>query len=176
MERLWSPWRLDYVTGSSTSKADVGCVFCTEQDLAEADSLIVYRGARCYVILNRYPYNPGHLMALPNRHVPALADLSVEELHELADLTKLSEAALLSAYRPQGINVGINLGLSAGAGIREHLHVHLVPRWSGDTNFISVVGNTRVLPEELHQSALRLRPVFKELAEKNPEAGEQVGG
>ena len=163
MERLWSPWRLDYVTGS---KADVGCVFCTEQTLPEADSLIVHRGAQCYVILNRYPYNPGHLMVLPNRHVPALADLSTEELHELADLTKLAETALVNAYRPQGINVGINLGLSAGAGIREHLHVHLVPRWNGDTNFISVVGNTRVLPEDLQQSTARLRPVFVDLVKK----------
>jgi ATP adenylyltransferase len=151
------------VTGS---KADVGCVFCTEQHLADADSLIVHRGQRCYVILNRYPYNPGHLMVLPNRHVPALADLPSEELHELADLTKLSEAALIAAYRPQGINVGINLGVSAGAGIREHLHVHLVPRWNGDTNFISVVGNTRVLPEELHQSVARLRRVFVDLVEQ----------
>jgi len=163
MERLWSPWRLDYVTGS---KADVGCVFCTEPTVPEAESLIVYSGSQCYVILNRYPYNPGHLMVLPNRHVPALADLSIEELHEVADLTRLAETALVTAYRPQGINVGINLGLSAGAGIREHLHVHLVPRWNGDTNFISVVGNTRVLPEDLQQSAARLRPVFTDLVKK----------
>ena len=163
MERLWSPWRLDYVTGS---KADVGCVFCTEQTLAESESLIVHGGRQCYVILNRDPYNPGHLMVLPNRHGPALADLTADELHELADLTKLAETALVNAYRPQGINVGINLGLSAGAGIREHLHVHLVPRWNGDTNFISVVGNTRVLPEDLQQSVGRLRPVFADLISK----------
>jgi ATP adenylyltransferase len=153
------------VTGS---KADVGCVFCTEPTLAESESLIVHSGSQCYVILNRYPYNPGHLMVLPNRHVPALADLTAQELHELADLTKLAEAALVTAYRPQGINVGINLGLSAGAGIREHLHVHLVPRWNGDTNFISVVGNTRVLPEDLQQSTQRLRPVFADLLKKLP--------
>ena len=165
MERLWSPWRLDYVTGSKAA-ADVGCVFCTEPTLPDSESLIVYSGSKCYVILNRYPYNPGHLMVLPNRHVPALADLSSEELHELADLTRLAETALVNAYRPQGINVGINLGLSAGAGIREHLHVHLVPRWNGDTNFISVVGNTRVLPEDLQQSTARLRPVFVDLVKK----------
>jgi ATP adenylyltransferase len=105
-------------------------------------------------------------MVLPNRHVPALADLTAEELHEVADLTKLAEAAIVTAYRPQGINVGINLGLSAGAGIREHLHVHLVPRWNGDTNFISVVGNTRVLPEDLQQSVARMRPVFADLIAK----------
>jgi ATP adenylyltransferase len=151
------------VTGS---KADVGCVFCTEQTLAASESLIVHSGSQCYVILNRYPYNPGHLMVLPKRHVPALADLTADELHEAADLTKLAEAALVTAYRPQGINVGINLGLSAGAGIREHLHVHLVPRWNGDTNFISVVGNTRVLPEDLQQSVARLRPVFADLVKK----------
>jgi ATP adenylyltransferase len=163
MERLWSPWRLDYVTGS---KADVGCVFCTEQALPDSDSLIVHHGSQCYVILNRYPYNPGHVMVLPKRHVPALADLSGEELHELADLTRLAESALVTAYRPQGINVGINLGVASGAGIREHLHVHLVPRWSGDTNFISVVGNTRVLPEDLQQSVARMRPVFADLVKK----------
>ena len=163
MDRLWAPWRLDYVTGS---KADVGCVFCTEQTLPPSDSLIVHTGAQGYVILNRFPYNPGHLMVLPNRHVPALADLSVDELHELADLTRLAEAALVNAYRQQGINVGINLGLSAGAGIRAHLHVHLVPRWNGDTNFISVVGETRVLPEDLQHSTARLRPVFADLAKK----------
>ena len=163
MDRLWAPWRLEYVTGS---KAEVGCVFCTEQTLPPSDSLIVHTGAQGYVILNRFPYNPGHLMVLPNRHVPALADLSVDELHELADLTRLAEAALVNAYRPQGINVGINLGLSAGAGIREHLHVHLVPRWNGDTNFISVVGETRVLPEDLQHSTARLRPVFADLAKK----------
>ena len=141
-------------------------MFCTEPTVPESESLIVHAGEQCYVILNRYPYNPGHLMVLPNRHVPALADLSTEELHELADLTRLAETALVNAYRPQGINVGINLGLSAGAGIREHLHVHLVPRWNGDTNFISVVGNTRVLPEDLQQSTARLRPVFADLVAK----------
>ena len=150
------------MTGSAPP--DAGCVFCAEPAKAEHESLIVHRGGLAYVILNRYPYNPGHLMVLPFRHVPALSDLSPGELHEVADLTRLSEAALASAYRPQGINVGINLGLTAGAGIREHLHVHLVPRWTGDTNFISVVGETRVIPEDLGQTASRLRPVFRELA------------
>ena len=161
MDRLWSPWRLDYVTGS---KADVGLRLLHRTDACpKSDSLIVHSGTQCYVILNRYPYNHGHLMVVPYRHVPALADLSTEELHEMADLTRLAEAALVNAYRPQGINVGINLGLSAGAGIREHLHVHLVPRWNGDTNFMSVVGKTRVLPEDLQQSTARLRPVFADL-------------
>jgi len=163
MERLWSPWRLDYVTGS---KADVGCVFCTEQTLPDAESLIVHRGAQCYVILNLYPYNNGHLMVAPVRHVANLASTTAEEQAELMRLTRHAEIALMEAYKPQGINVGINLGRPAGAGVVDHLHVHLVPRWNGDTNFISVVGNTRVLPEDLQQSTARLRPVFADLISK----------
>jgi len=162
MDRLWSPWRLEYVTGS---KPEAGCVFCRAAASArEADSLIVFERRACYVILNRYPYNNGHLMVVPSRHVPSLAALTAEELHEMADLMQLTERVLDEAYRPQGVNVGINLGTSAGAGVLEHVHMHLVPRWSGDTNFMTVVGETRVLPEDLQHSAARLRPIFARLA------------
>ena len=137
-----------------------GCIFCE----AAEDSLIVHKGSLCYVILNLYPYNNGHLMVVPVRHVARLADLSSEELLEIGMLTQRSEIALTEAYTPHGINVGINLGKPAGAGVLDHLHVHLVPRWNGDTNFMTVVGNMRVLPEDLSASAARLRPIFTRLA------------
>jgi len=161
MDRLWSPWRLEYVT---SSKPDTGCVFCNAPRPPAPDSLIVYQRDLCYVILNLYPYNNGHLMVVPNRHTPSLGSLTAGELHEMADLMQLSEKALLEAYRPHGINVGVNLGKPAGAGVLEHVHMHVVPRWNGDTNFMTVVGETRVLPEDLAQSAARLTPVFQSLS------------
>jgi ATP adenylyltransferase len=162
MERLWSPWRLDYVTGA---KPAGGCVFCEASGAGEQESLVLFRGRTCYVVLNLYPYNNGHLMVVPYRHVASLAGLGPEELGEVALLTQRAEVALTEAYRPQGINIGINLGRPAGAGILEHIHVHAVPRWNGDTNFMTVVGNMRVLPEDLSAGAARLRPIFQRLAE-----------
>jgi ATP adenylyltransferase len=164
VDRLWSPWRLEYVTGN---KPEAGCVFClaAEASAKAADSLIVYERTTFYVILNLYPYNNGHLMVVPYRHTPSLGSLTPVELHEMADLMQLSERVLLEAYQPHGINVGVNLGRPAGAGVLEHVHVHLVPRWNGDTNFMTVVGETRVLPEDLGQSAARLKPIFARLGE-----------
>ena len=140
-----------------------GCVFCDAPRLSPTESLVLFAGTLCYVVLNKFPYNNGHLMVVPNRHVDTLTALTPGERHEVADLAALSEAALREAYHPQGINAGINLGRPAGAGIVEHLHVHLVPRWSGDANFMTVVGETRVLPETLDDSARRLRPIFETL-------------
>lgn len=139
------------------------CVFCNAQTSDEGRALIVAERRTCYVILNLYPYNNGHVMVVPRRHVAALAALEPDELTELASLTRQSEMAITRAYVPEGINVGINLGRPAGAGIADHLHVHLVPRWAGDTNFMSVVGQVRVLPEELPRTAVRLRAVFEQL-------------
>jgi ATP adenylyltransferase len=160
MDRLWSPWRLPYVTGSGKTS---GCVFCDALHGQQAD-LIVYRGATCYVILNLYPYNNGHLMVVPNRHIASLAAATTEELCELIELTRRAELALGEAYNPHGLNMGINLGKPAGAGVLDHVHMHIVPRWNGDTNFMTIVGRTRVLPEELPQTAERLRPIFEKLA------------
>lgn len=160
MERLWSPWRLAYVTGTSDAYQ---CIFCDALARGEGESLVVARGQHSFVILNLYPYNSGHLMVVPNRHVGSLAGLSAEEAAEVMRLTQASETVLTEVYQPQGINVGINLGRPAGAGVVDHVHVHLVPRWTGDTNFMSVVGNVRVLPEEVHQSAERIRPAFARL-------------
>ena len=161
MERLWSPWRLEYVTGGPKT---AGCVFCDASRPPNPDSLIVHEGTTCYVILNLYPYNNGHLMVVPHRHVPSLVALTPEELAEVGLLTQRAEAALTEAYRPHGMNVGINMGKAAGAGVEEHIHVHVVPRWNGDTNFMTTVGGTRVLPEELGATAARLRPIFARLA------------
>jgi len=126
--------------------------------------LLLLRGRHSFVILNLYPYNNGHLMVVPNRHLSALEALTPDEQAELMALARLSEIALTEAYRPHGMNVGINLGKAAGAGIEHHLHIHLVPRWSGDTNFMTAVGETRVLPEDLGATAARLRPIFQRLA------------
>ena len=160
MDHLWSPWRLAYVTGSGVSE---GCVFCDALGGRVQSDLIVYRGRTCFVILNLFPYNNGHLMVVPNRHIGSLADGTAEELCELIELTRRSEIALTEAYSPHGMNMGINIGKPAGAGILDHVHLHVVPRWNGDTNYMTVVGATRVLPEELPQSAARLRPLFDRL-------------
>ncbi len=138
------------------------CIFC-EAALREREPLVVAEGDTAFVILNLYPYNSGHLMVVPKRHIGSLAGLTREELAEIMLLTQRCEIALTEVYQPQGINVGITLGRPAGAGVVDHVHVHLVPRWTGDTNFMSVVGNVRVLPEEVAQSAERLRPVFDRL-------------
>jgi ATP adenylyltransferase len=161
MERLWSPWRLEYVSGG---KPDTGCVFCEARRGSDSESLLLFEGVTSYVILNKYPYNNGHLMAVPYRHVDSLGGLLSEELQELAVLTQRSEVALLEAYQPQGINVGINLGRAAGAGILEHIHIHAVPRWTGDSNFMTAIGETRVLPEDLESTAKKLRPIFAKLS------------
>jgi ATP adenylyltransferase len=159
MDRLWSPWRLQYVSGNTPPKT--GCVFCERARSSAQDSLVVWEGVTSYVVLNLYPYNNGHVMVVPRRHIATLHALTQDELLEVARLTQRCEAVLTEAYRPDGINVGINLGKSAGAGIHEHLHVHVVPRWGGDTNFMTVVGETRVLPEDLATTAARLRPLFE---------------
>jgi len=169
MERLWSPWRLDYVTGA-VDKASPACVFCAAPELPEPASLIVARGNACFVVLNLYPYNNGHVLVVPNRHIGSLAETTPEELAELMVLARRAEMALTEAYRPHGMNIGINLGRSAGAGVPGHLHIHLVPRWNGDTNFMTVVGETRVVPEEPPRTLARLVPIFKRLA-RHAEAG-----
>ena len=148
-----------------TRADDAGpCVFCAAPASAAARPLVVHEGVTAYVILNLYPYNSGHLMVVPRRHIASLVLLTRDELTEMAVLTQCAEQALTEAFRPQGINVGMNLGRPAGAGIADHLHTHLVPRWTGDTNFMSVVGQVRVLPEELSQTAEKLRPIFSRLA------------
>ena len=145
---------------AASGESSSGCVFCDA--LGRNDPLILYRGTHCFVILNLYPYNNGHLMVVPLRHIARLADARPEELSELMALTRTAEMALAEAYAPHGLNMGLNLGKPAGAGVLDHLHIHVVPRWNGDTNFMPVVGQTRVLPELLEETDARLRPRFEE--------------
>jgi len=161
MDHLWSPWRLAYITGE---RAETGCVFCQALSDPDAAPLVVFRGTTCFIILNLFPYNNGHLMVIPNRHIASLSAATGEELAEMIELARRSEAALSEAYHPHGLNMGINIGKPAGAGILDHVHMHVVPRWNGDTNFMTVVGRTRVLSEELPATADRLRPIFERLA------------
>ena len=150
---------------STTSSSTGSCVFCEALSSQDTASLIVHRGRTCYVILNKFPYSNGHLMVVFNRHLARLADATPDELNEVMALTRTCEMVLAEAYGPHGFNTGLNIGKPAGAGVVDHLHVHVVPRWNGDTNFMTVVGDTRVLPEELPQTANRLRPIFTRIAE-----------
>jgi ATP adenylyltransferase len=168
MERLWSPWRLAYVTGASgATDSSRGCIFCNTDEPGR-DELILIRGRLSYVVLNLYPYNNGHLMVVPNRHIPNLEATDAAEREEIMRLVRHAEIALTDAYQPQGLNIGINLGRPAGAGVVDHLHVHVVPRWNGDTNFMTVVGEVRVLPEDLGATKKRLQPIFERLARDEP--------
>lgn len=163
MDRLWTPWRLEYVSNTSTSTAS--CIFCSALAQITDEPLVVHRGQAAYVILNKFPYNNGHLMVVFNRHIGRLADATPDELNEVMALTRTSEIVLGEAYNPHGFNTGLNIGKSAGAGVLDHLHVHIVPRWNGDTNFMTVTGETRVLPEELFQTAAKLKPLFLRFAD-----------
>jgi len=158
---LWSPWRLKYVVSANRSRE---CIFCEILTDNSESTLLLYQGETCFIQLNLYPYSPGHLMVVPKQHLPSLTAATVQERMEIITLTALAEVALTEVYAPQGLNVGINLGSAGGAGVVGHIHVHVVPRWSGDTNFMTVIGETRVLPEELEQTAAKLRPIFKRLA------------
>ena len=167
MERLWSPWRLAYVTGASgATDSSRGCIFCNTDEPGR-DELILIRGRLSYVVLNLYPYNNGHLMVVPNRHIPNLEATDAAEREEIMRLVRHAEIALTDAYQPQGLNIGINLGRPAGAGVVDHLHVHVVPRWNGDTNFMTVVGEVRVLPEDLGATKKRLQPIFERLSRED---------
>lgn len=147
---------------TEASAPSSGCIFCDALTRGDAEPLLIHRGRLAFVILNKFPYNNGHLMVVANRHVGRLAALDAAELSEIMTLTQAAERALDAAYRPHAYNVGLNLGKPAGAGVLDHLHMHVVPRWDGDTNFMSVVGDTRVLPEELPATAARLRAAFSQ--------------
>ena len=159
MDRLFTPWRLAYVT--EASRTDTGCIFCAALARIDDEPLVVYRGRQTFVILNKYPYNNGHVMVVPHRHAAELGALTADELTEMMLVAQRVERALTGVYRPHGFNLGLNLGKSAGAGVLDHLHLHVVPRWNGDTSFMTVFGETRVLPEELGQTAERLRAVLE---------------
>lgn len=156
MDYLWSPWRYAYITGVEPEPG--ACIFCDKP--AESDderNLIVHRGQHCYVILNAFPYTSGHVMVVPFAHVDELQKLDGNAATEMMALSQRMESVLRKLYRPQGINLGMNIGKAAGAGIAGHIHMHILPRWTADANFISVIGETRVLPEALEVSYKRIR-------------------
>ena len=156
-ERLWTPHRMAYINGERpTDHAGDGCPFCSATDRNDADGLIVQRGHSCYVVMNLYPYNPGHVLVCPYRHVSLYVDLTDEETLEFGALTKASMVALEASSSPMGYNIGINQGAVAGAGVRAHLHQHIVPRWGGDSNFLPIIGQTKALPMLLEDVRQRL--------------------
>jgi len=159
MQNLFTPWRYAYISGGQRGK---GCIFCRIRDSRDdAGNLVVKRGRSNFIVLNRYPYNNGHLMVVPNSHLPDLSHSSPAQLGEMMTLTATCERVLGRVYRIDGLNLGMNLGVSAGAGVRGHLHLHVVPRWAGDTNFMTVVGATRVTPEALEVTYDKLVPHFR---------------
>lgn len=153
MERLWAPWRLEYIQGADEQE---GCIFCRARDGADDESLVVRRGERAFVVLNRYPYASGHLMVAPNRHESEFGELDAEEAVEIHRLAASGLGALAETMRPQGFNLGWNLGRIAGAGVVDHVHLHVVPRWAGDTNFMPVLADVKVLPEALQDTRRKL--------------------
>lgn len=162
MEALWAPWRSEFI-GADPPK---GCIFClfpaetgTEHD---RKNLIIHRSSRSFVILNRYPYNAGHLMVVPRKHTADLNALDGGEFADLNDLLRLAVSVVGTAFKPEGLNVGINLGRAAGAGIADHLHYHVVPRWVGDTNFMPIFGQTKVVNEHLDATWAKLAPLFQD--------------
>ncbi|MCC6588243.1 MAG: HIT domain-containing protein [Bryobacterales bacterium] len=155
MDRLWSPWRFRYISSTPSTQ---GCIFCEKHvDTRDRENLILHRAAHNYVLLNLYPYTNGHLMIAPYAHVPTLEELNAEAAAEMMRLAQRAEALLRERYRAPGINLGMNIGACAGAGVAGHIHLHVLPRWPGDANFMTTVGETRVLPEELHDSWEKLR-------------------
>ncbi|WP_250445806.1 HIT domain-containing protein [Actinotalea sp. C106] len=171
-ERLWTPHRMAYITGQD-KPADDGageCPFCRAQDRPDEDGLVVARGERAFVVLNLYPYNPGHLMVLPYRHVADYTDLDLAETHEVAALTRTAMRVLRAISAPHGFNIGLNQGPVAGAGMAAHLHQHVVPRWGGDANFLPIIGRTKALPELLGDTWARLATAWPEgMAGSRPE-------
>ena len=154
MKQIWAPWRLEYV--ASADDGDDGCVFCRAAEGSDAEGLVVHRGEHAFCLLNKYPYASGHLMVAPYRHVADFAELDAEEALEMHRQAAGGMGALAQTFGPQGYNVGWNLGRVAGAGILDHVHLHVVPRWSGDTNFMPVLADVKVLPQHLDETRAKL--------------------
>ena len=161
MKRLWAPWRMNYIKNAD---ATPGCIFCDKPGMSQSKdkaSYIFYRGQHAFVMMNIYPYANGHLLIAPYLHVPSLEDLPATVSHDMTDLTRHSLAVLRAVLAPDGFNVGMNLGRVAGAGVESHVHLHIVPRWSGDNNFMPVLAETRVMPEHLKATYDKLLPYFR---------------
>lgn len=163
MNQLWAPWRMPYI---EQSEPDPGCLFCNKaREQADEKNHIVWRGSATFVMLNLYPYNSGHLMVVPYQHTGSLDEIRPEVGAELFSVSQLSVRALAQVMHPDGFNLGINQGTVAGAGVADHIHLHVVPRWNGDTNYMPVLADAKVIPEMLAATARKLRPVFEELGQ-----------
>jgi len=160
MDILWAPWRMEYIENVCVDK---DCIFCTKpKERADRQNLIVFRGKSCFIIMNRYPYNNGHLLVVPYKHTCSMNDLTTQEVFELFELIRQSCNVLTDLFNAQGFNIGMNVGRIAGAGIDDHLHFHVVPRWSGDTNFMPVTGHTKIVSEGLEQTWEKLYTCMKQ--------------
>lgn len=161
MNYLWSPWRMAYIQDSNK---EAECIFCIDWEKPDgSENLVVYRGKQAFVILNRYPYTSGHLMIVPYHHNPSIELLEPSERAEMMELASIAVQALHKIYHPEGYNLGINIGKAAGAGVAGHVHLHVVPRWGGDTNFMSSLAETRVLPEALEDTYRRMKEAWGEI-------------
>ena len=162
MQRLWSPWRSEYINSGGPDSKNIGCILCYLRDHADDDeqNYVFHRGSHNFVVLNLYPYVSGHLLIVPYDHVCELDGASKDTTDEMMDLAKRAQTALRATYSPDGFNLGMNLGKAAGAGIADHIHIHIMPRWAGDTNFMTTVADTRVLPEDLATTYQKLRAKF----------------
>ncbi|MDE5832763.1 MAG: HIT domain-containing protein [Desulfovibrio sp.] len=170
MKQLWTPWRIDYILGPKPDE----CVFCVPAyDSEDEERLILWRGRHCFVIMNKFPYNNGHIMVCPYRHVMALEDLTREESGEIMETMQKCAAILKEHFNCEGINIGLNQGQAAGAGVREHLHFHLVPRWNGDSSFMAVMDEVRTIPQYLSETWKGLKPRFDGAENDDPAGTEQ---
>lgn len=162
MEKLWSPWRSEYIESFKSDKDKTKCIFCMMLDLnpIEMDNLLVDKGDFTFTLLNLYPYNNGHLMVVPNRHTSEFSGLTTDEISESVHKLQLAEKALQKVFNPHGFNIGANIGRVAGAGIEEHIHFHIVPRWSGDSNFMPVIGNVKVISQDLAETKTKLLKAY----------------
>ena len=165
MKNLWSPWRSKYIESFKDEQSKGKCIFCdaVDKDISDMNNLVVHKSKNTFVIMNLYPYNNGHLMIVPKRHLPSIDKLTVEESHELMDEIVIAEKVLQKVYSPQGLNIGANLGRAGGAGIEDHIHFHVVPRWNGDTNFMPAIGEVKVISQDLAETKKKLLTHYSEL-------------
>lgn len=165
MKNLWSPWRSQYIESFKEEQSDGKCIFCeaAQKDPSDVNNLLVRKSQNIIVVMNLYPYNNGHLMVLPKRHIGSLEEITKEESHELIDELMLAEKVLQKIYAPQGFNIGANLGRAGGAGIEDHIHFHILPRWNGDTNFMPVIGEVKVISQDLADTRKKLLAGYDEI-------------
>lgn len=168
MEKLWSPWRSQYIESFKDTKDDEACIFCEAANTGaeDKDSLIVYNNKKSFTVLNLFPYNSGHLMVVPCRHISELLELTEEESLEIMQMIKLSMKALNLIMKPHGFNVGMNIGKAAGAGIDSHIHFHILPRWNGDTNFMPALGEVKVISQDLYNTKGKLIEAYSKILEE----------